>query len=272
MKHFFFLLVTLLSQIIFVVFWQALEHYTDLYDIKRAVVHTHLLNPEVRSDIHVFKHLVCCLKGSSICVHTYWHCARRLRSSGIKSFIVYFVFIDKLFTVVNNYCDTIVLTWNKLSNIVQLYIVLPLYSFHPVNINIFVVLPVASQLLWLLVSRGLLGVSQSHAASKHQTKPSNLCPGSHQVSWTASDFSTHWYLWILQELWRSLLLPGIYCQLQPGSGCPLQIHPGMMLSVLIEDSLSNLAYLCHLKDVITSCGFIIVLICFFSWNYSWQIH
>ena len=26
---------------------QALEHYTDLYDIKRAVVHTHLLNPEV---------------------------------------------------------------------------------------------------------------------------------------------------------------------------------------------------------------------------------
>lgn len=29
-------------------FVQALEHYTDLYDIKRAVVHTHLLNPEVR--------------------------------------------------------------------------------------------------------------------------------------------------------------------------------------------------------------------------------
>lgn len=28
---------------------QALEHYTDLYDIKRAVVHTHLLNPEVRA-------------------------------------------------------------------------------------------------------------------------------------------------------------------------------------------------------------------------------
>lgn len=27
---------------------RALEHYTDLYDIKRAVVHTHLLNPEVR--------------------------------------------------------------------------------------------------------------------------------------------------------------------------------------------------------------------------------
>ena len=25
---------------------RALEHYTDLYDIKRAVVHTHLLNPE----------------------------------------------------------------------------------------------------------------------------------------------------------------------------------------------------------------------------------
>lgn len=28
---------------------RALEHYTDLYDIKRAVVHTHLLNPEVRT-------------------------------------------------------------------------------------------------------------------------------------------------------------------------------------------------------------------------------
>lgn len=27
---------------------RALEHYTDLYDIKRAVVHTHLLNPEVK--------------------------------------------------------------------------------------------------------------------------------------------------------------------------------------------------------------------------------
>lgn len=26
---------------------RALEHYTDLFDIKRAVVHTHLLNPEV---------------------------------------------------------------------------------------------------------------------------------------------------------------------------------------------------------------------------------
>ena len=25
---------------------RALEHYTDLYDIKRAVVHTHLLSPE----------------------------------------------------------------------------------------------------------------------------------------------------------------------------------------------------------------------------------
>ena len=25
---------------------QALEHYTDIYDIKRAVVHTHMLNPD----------------------------------------------------------------------------------------------------------------------------------------------------------------------------------------------------------------------------------
>jgi clathrin heavy chain len=27
-------------------FQRALEHYTDLFDIKRAIVHTHLLNPE----------------------------------------------------------------------------------------------------------------------------------------------------------------------------------------------------------------------------------
>jgi len=26
---------------------RALEHYTDIYDIKRAIVHTHVLNPEV---------------------------------------------------------------------------------------------------------------------------------------------------------------------------------------------------------------------------------
>ena len=25
---------------------RALEHYTDIYDIKRAVVHTHMLNPD----------------------------------------------------------------------------------------------------------------------------------------------------------------------------------------------------------------------------------
>lgn len=38
---------------------RALEHYTDLFDIKRAVVHTHLLNPEVRSTV--------CLKCSTQC-------------------------------------------------------------------------------------------------------------------------------------------------------------------------------------------------------------
>lgn len=32
---------------IFVSVTQALEHYTDIFDIKRAIVHTHLLNPEV---------------------------------------------------------------------------------------------------------------------------------------------------------------------------------------------------------------------------------
>lgn len=30
---------------------QALEHYTDIFDIKRAIVHTHLLNPEVARSI-----------------------------------------------------------------------------------------------------------------------------------------------------------------------------------------------------------------------------
>lgn len=37
---------------------RALEHYTDLYDIKRAVVHTHLLNPEV--GMQVFSHASDC--------------------------------------------------------------------------------------------------------------------------------------------------------------------------------------------------------------------
>ena len=42
-----------LNFVIFTIFFpflrllqRALEHYTDLYDIKRAVVHTHLLKPE----------------------------------------------------------------------------------------------------------------------------------------------------------------------------------------------------------------------------------
>jgi clathrin heavy chain len=33
---------------------RALEHYTDLYDIKRAVVHTHLLNPDVSFFLKIF--------------------------------------------------------------------------------------------------------------------------------------------------------------------------------------------------------------------------
>lgn len=40
---------------------RALEHYTDLYDIKRAVVHTHLLNPEV-----------CLQKGNDACILLSW--------------------------------------------------------------------------------------------------------------------------------------------------------------------------------------------------------
>lgn len=42
---------------------RALEHYTDLYDIKRAVVHTHLLNPEV--GMRVFSHACDCRPFSS---------------------------------------------------------------------------------------------------------------------------------------------------------------------------------------------------------------
>lgn len=34
---------------------RALEHYTDIYDIKRAIVHTHVLNPEVS-----FYHTIFC--------------------------------------------------------------------------------------------------------------------------------------------------------------------------------------------------------------------
>lgn len=37
---------------------RALEHYTDLYDIKRAVVHTHLLNPEVKLIIFFFLKII----------------------------------------------------------------------------------------------------------------------------------------------------------------------------------------------------------------------
>lgn len=43
---------------------RALEHYTDLYDIKRAVVHTHLLNPEVR--LRVFSHAWDCCPPSRL--------------------------------------------------------------------------------------------------------------------------------------------------------------------------------------------------------------
>ncbi|KAI1232992.1 hypothetical protein IHE44_0006182 [Lamprotornis superbus] len=43
---------------------RALEHYTDLYDIKRAVVHTHLLNPE-DPDVH-FKYIQAACKTGQI--------------------------------------------------------------------------------------------------------------------------------------------------------------------------------------------------------------
>lgn len=38
---------------------RALEHYTDPYDIKRAIVHTHLLNPEVCVCQNNLNYLVC---------------------------------------------------------------------------------------------------------------------------------------------------------------------------------------------------------------------
>lgn len=38
---------------------RALEHYTDLYDIKRAVVHTHLLNPEVKKTFSTISKRFC---------------------------------------------------------------------------------------------------------------------------------------------------------------------------------------------------------------------
>jgi len=40
---------------------RALEHYTDLYDIKRAVVHTHLLNPDVSRFFFFFRGKYCFL-------------------------------------------------------------------------------------------------------------------------------------------------------------------------------------------------------------------
>ncbi len=39
-------IVILLLYVIVYIEFQALEHFTDLYDIKRTVVHTHMLNPE----------------------------------------------------------------------------------------------------------------------------------------------------------------------------------------------------------------------------------
>jgi hypothetical protein len=46
---------------------RALEHYTDLYDIKRAVVHTHLLNPDVSLIFKILsKNLVLLFSGLSI--------------------------------------------------------------------------------------------------------------------------------------------------------------------------------------------------------------
>lgn len=42
---------------------RALEHFTDLYDIKRAVVHTHLLNPEVWCQIEASIDCGTCVSG-----------------------------------------------------------------------------------------------------------------------------------------------------------------------------------------------------------------
>lgn len=82
---------------------RALEHYTDLYDIKRAVVHTHLLNPEV---------------GLQALSHT----SDRCPSSSLFSLLILCV----------------------------------IFFFAPV------VLLVAGELFWLVVSGRLFGMSESH--------------------------------------------------------------------------------------------------------------
>lgn len=78
---------------------RALEHYTDLYDIKRAVVHTHLLNPEVRhaprntENCHLktsFLLIICCVLQwlvnffGSLSVEDSLECLRAMLSANIR--------------------------------------------------------------------------------------------------------------------------------------------------------------------------------------------
>lgn len=110
---------------------RALEHYTDLYDIKRAVVHTHLLNPEV----------------------------------GFTFIMIFFI----------GSLESVGFIW------------LTVYIF---------LLPVARELLWLIVCGGLSRVPQSYAVCQHPPELADLRPGGFQVPWTAYHTGPDWALWV----------------------------------------------------------------------------
>lgn len=106
---------------------RALEHYTDLYDIKRAVVHTHLLNPEV-----------CLWMFSHACEYP------SLRSS--------FFFDDTLKCFVNPPPCLLLPSCSAVS----------LLTF---SLSSFFLLLVVGELLWLFISRRLIGVFKGHVVS-----------------------------------------------------------------------------------------------------------
>lgn len=97
---------------------RALEHYTDLYDIKRAVVHTHLLNPEVR--LWMFGH------------------ACEYLSLGSRRFLLPppFLILPSCLAVSPSPCFLFFL--------------------------ILILFLVAGELLWLFISRRLVGVFKGH--------------------------------------------------------------------------------------------------------------
>ena len=129
---------------------RALEHYTDLYDIKRAVVHTHLLNPEV-------------------CLQTFGH-AREYHPPGSSHFPFVLMIHEPTSFDLLPAQPTVSLCAP------------PIFSF----LNRTLVL-VAGELLRLFVSRRLVGVFEGHAVGQHQTEPAVVCPGSIEVSRAAGN-------------------------------------------------------------------------------------